>query len=59
VLLTMLARLGDKVRLPLNSERLEKLTGSFIVSNEGIKTVLSLEHMPLSAREGLRRVCAP
>ncbi len=58
-LLTLLARLGDKMPLPLNSERLEKLTGNYVVSNEGIKAVLGLERMPVSAREGLRSVCRP
>ncbi len=58
-LLTLLARLGDRMRLPLNSERLEKLTGNYVVSNEGIKAALGLERMPVSAREGLRRVCRP
>jgi len=38
---------------------LEKLTGNYVVSNEGIKAVLGLERMPVSAREGLRSVCRP
>ncbi|KQS93195.1 NAD-dependent epimerase/dehydratase family protein [Chryseobacterium sp. Leaf394] len=47
------AKLGDKMHLPLNSERLKKLTESYMVSNQKIKTALGLEKLPLSAEEGL------
>ena len=46
------AALGDKLGLPLNSERLKKLTESYVVSNEKIKTALGIEKLPLSAEEG-------
>jgi nucleoside-diphosphate-sugar epimerase len=48
-----IARLGDILRLPLNTERLYKLTENFVVSNTKIKTVLQIEKMPFSAKEGL------
>lgn len=47
------AGLGDKLKLPLNSERLKKLTESYVVSNQKIKSALGIEKLPLSAEEGL------
>jgi len=49
-----LARLGDVLHLPLNTERLQKLTESYIVDNTKIKQVLKKD-LPLSAREGILR----
>lgn len=51
----MLARIGDVLRLPLNTERLGKLTESYVVSNEKIKKALGIESFPISSREGMRR----
>lgn len=51
--ITTLARLGDVLRLPLNSERLKKLTESYVVSNEKIKSVMKIEKMPVSSSEGM------
>lgn len=48
-----MAGLGDRFRLPLNSERLNKLTESYVVSNHKIKSALGIEKLPLSAEEGL------
>ena len=48
------ARIGDWLHLPLDSERLKKLTESYVVSNEKIKRALGWERMPVAAREGLR-----
>lgn len=47
------ANLGDKLKLPLNSERLKKLTESYVVSNQKIKSALGIEKLPFSAEEGL------
>jgi nucleoside-diphosphate-sugar epimerase len=52
-LITSLAKLGDKINLPLNSERLKKLTESYKVSNFKIKNELSIKKLPISAKEGL------
>lgn len=49
-----IARIGDNIKLPLNSERLKKLTESYIVSNQKIKDVLDLSNLPTSAKEGLK-----
>ena len=48
------ARLGDQLKLPLNTERLNKLTENYIVSNHKIKAALGKE-LPIKAREGLKR----
>jgi len=48
-----LARTGDVLHLPLNSERLKKLTESYVVSNDKIKVALGVEKLPITADEGL------
>jgi nucleoside-diphosphate-sugar epimerase len=48
----LFAKLGDKLYLPLNSERLQKLTESYVVSNVKIKQALDKE-LPVSAKDGL------
>lgn len=50
-----IASIGDKIKLPLNSERLKKLTENYVVSNQKIKNALQIEQLPVSAEEGLRR----
>ncbi|KIA99823.1 dehydratase [Flavobacterium sp. KMS] len=47
-----LAKIGDRIKLPLNSERLQKLTENYEVSNVKIKKVIPKE-LPISAKEGL------
>ncbi len=51
-LISFIARLGDKLRLPLNTERLGKLTENYVVSNAKIKKALKKD-LPLSARDGI------
>ena len=53
--ITALARWGDRLKLPLNSERLRKLTENYIVSNQKMKTALGIEQLPVDVRTGLRR----
>lgn len=50
-----LAKAGDLFHLPLNSERLEKLTESYVVSNRKLKKALNIESFPLTVEEGLRK----
>jgi len=50
-----MARVGDVLRLPLDSERLAKVTDSYVVSNAKLKNTLAWQQMPISAREGLRQ----
>jgi len=44
--------IGDKLHLPLNTERLQKLTSSYVVSNAKIKAAIG-KPLPVSSREGL------
>lgn len=48
------AKLGDVLHLPLNSERLQKLTENYVVSNEKIIAAIG-KPLPINAREGLTR----
>jgi len=41
-LIKRIARVGDFMHLPLNSERLKKLTESYVVSNEKLKKALGI-----------------
>ena len=54
-LLKSMAKIGDTVKLPLNSERLKKLTENYVVSNAKIKAALGISVFPISAREGLTK----
>ena len=58
IFIRLIAKIGDYIKLPLNSERLIKLTESYIVSNEKIKRSLAITKMPISAENGLRRTMA-
>jgi nucleoside-diphosphate-sugar epimerase len=51
-LIRTLAKLGDIFKLPLNTERLNKLTENYIVDNSKIKNALGKE-FPVQAREGI------
>lgn len=48
-----LAKLGNLLRLPLNTHRLDKLTENYVVSNQKIKKALNVKKMPISAQEGM------
>lgn len=50
-----LAHLGDLLHLPLNSERLKKLTESYIVSNQKLKNTLQIQILPIDPKDGLLR----
>lgn len=53
-LIYLLAKIGDVLHLPLNSERLQKLTDSYLVSN--YKIVKAIEKpFPISAEEGFKK----
>lgn len=52
------AKIGDLLRLPLNSERLKKLTESYVVSNEKLKKAIGIDKMSISAEEGLKKTLA-
>lgn len=48
-----IALVGDICRLPMNTERLKKLTENYVVSNRKIKDALGITNLPISATEGL------
>lgn len=52
-LIELIAKLGNILHLPLNSERLKKLTESYVVSNRKIKNALSIKDLPISSTDGL------
>ena len=54
-LMFFVARVGGWLHLPLNPERLRKLTENYVSSNAKIKAALGVERMPVDARSGLRR----
>lgn len=56
-IIKLLASVGDKIGLPLNNERLKKLTESYVVSNQKIKESMKKE-LPLSSIEGLMRTAS-
>ena len=49
------AGLGTLLHLPLNTERLRKLTENYVVSNEKIKAALGIERMPVRAADGIMK----
>lgn len=54
-LMEFCARVGTLLHLPLNTERLRKLTENYVVSNAKIKAALGIERMPVRAEEGIVR----
>lgn len=49
------ASIGTTLHLPLNEERLGKLTENYVVSNAKIKKALGIERMPVRAKDGLKK----
>lgn len=54
-LMNGVAKIGSFLHLPLNPERLQKLTEDYVSSNAKIKKALGVEKMPVGARDGLQR----
>ena len=54
-LIQFIARLGTILYLPLNSERLQKLTENYVVSNAKLKKALEVEKMHVRADEGFKK----
>ena len=48
------AKIGGALHLPLNPERLRKLTENYVSSNAKIKKALGVEKLPVRAKDGLR-----
>ena len=51
-LIKLLAKLGDYFQLPLTTERLQKLTESYVVSSQKIKFAIG-KNLQVSAKDGL------
>ena len=51
-LIQFIAKTGNLFRLPLNEERLQKLTDSYVVSNQKIVNAIG-KQLPVSSKEGL------
>ena len=49
------AKLGGLLHLPLNPERLQKLTENYISSNAKIKNALGVKKLPVRAKDGLTK----
>jgi len=54
-LIELAAKAGTVLHLPLNTERLQKLTENYVVSNAKIKNALGISQMPVQASKGLER----
>lgn len=48
-----IAFLGGFLHLPLNNERLNKLTENYIVSNQKIKQAIGVNKLPINVKDGL------
>ena len=48
-----IARIGGVLHLPLNPERLQKLTENYVSSNAKIKQALGVDKLPMRAKDGL------
>lgn len=54
-MMNCIAKIGGSLNLPLNKQRLQKLTENYVVSNEKIKKALGIAVLPISSREGMRK----
>ncbi|OXA81445.1 Nucleoside-diphosphate-sugar epimerase [Flavobacterium aquidurense] len=54
-IINTIAKLGDLIKLPLNSETVQKLTENYRVSNQKIKTALKIKKLPYTAQQGLEK----
>lgn len=53
--INQMAKIGDKAHLPLSTERLQKLTESYVVSNQKIKQSLGIDTLPFTVEQGLTK----
>lgn len=52
IIIKVISKIGDRIPLPLNSERLKKLTESYVVSNEKIKKAMG-KPLPIKSKDGM------
>ena len=53
-IINLIAKFGDIIKLPLNSERLGKLTQNYIVSNQKLLNAIGKE-LPVNAIDGMKK----
>lgn len=56
-IVNLLAKLGDIFPIPINSERLQKLTENYAVSNQKIKKAIK-KNLPLETEKGIQKTIA-
>lgn len=54
-LMESVAKIGGALHLPLNPERLQKLTENYVSSNAKIKKALGVTELPVRAKDGLTK----
>lgn len=54
-LIGLFAKAGNVLHLPLNTQRLAKLTESYVVSNQKIKKALGVDQLPIDSKAGLEK----
>lgn len=52
-IMNSVAKIGTAIHLPLNNDRLTKLTENYVVSNSKIKKALGVDKLPVTAKEGI------
>ena len=51
-IISFMARIGDRLKMPMNSENLQKLTQSYVVSNRKVKNLIG-KPLPYSSEKGM------
>lgn len=54
-LILFFASIGGLLQLPLNKERLRKLTENYVISNDKLKNTLGIDRFPVSSKQGLEK----
>jgi nucleoside-diphosphate-sugar epimerase len=54
-IIKVIAKIGDIIELPLNSETVQKLTENYRVSNQKIKIAIGVDKLPNTATQGLEK----
>ena len=52
------AKFGDLLKLPVNTQFLQKLTDNYVVSNQKIKDALNIDKLPVTAEEGIKKTAS-
>lgn len=56
VIIKTFGLIGDFLPLPINSERIGKLTENYVVSNDKIKASIGINELPLTGEQGLKKI---